>query len=57
MPFLLLIILKSKISCSSVLDSVSLRMPTRPIRDYYTFTAHRNLRPVPQRDVSAASTV
>jgi hypothetical protein len=35
---------KGKISCSSVFDTVSLRIPTRSIRDYTTFTVHRNFK-------------
>jgi hypothetical protein len=31
-------VFKGKISCSSVFDTVSLRIPTRSVRDYYTFT-------------------
>jgi hypothetical protein len=36
-----------KISCSSVLDTVSLRITTRSIRDYCTFTVHRNFKVSP----------
>jgi hypothetical protein len=55
MPFPLLRFLK-KISCSYVLDSVSLRIPTRSIRDYSVFTVHRKLKLSPAaRCVSVAN--
>jgi hypothetical protein len=40
------------------LDSVSLRIPSRSIRDYSTLTVHRNFKVSPcARCVSAASAV
>jgi hypothetical protein len=51
-------VFKGKISCSSVFDTVSLRIPTRSIRDYTTFTIHRNLMVSPSaRCVSAVNAV
>jgi hypothetical protein len=51
-------VFKGKISCSSVSDTVSLRIPTRSIRDYTTFTMHRNFKVSPSaRCVSAANAV
>jgi hypothetical protein len=44
-------VFKGKISCSSVFDTVSLRIPTRSIRDYSTFTYIVMSRSVPQPDV------
>jgi hypothetical protein len=45
-------------SCSSVFDTVSLRITTRSIRDYSTFTVHRNFKVSPSaRCVSAANAV
>jgi hypothetical protein len=35
---------KGKISCSSVFDTVSLRILTRHVRDFSTFTVHRNFK-------------
>jgi hypothetical protein len=49
---------KGKMSCSSVFDTVSLRIPTRSVRDYSTFTLHRNFKVSPAaRCVSAANAV
>jgi hypothetical protein len=49
---------KGKISCASVFDTVSLRIPTRSIRDNSTFTVHRNFKVSPSaRCVSAANAV
>jgi hypothetical protein len=42
---------KGKISCSSAFDTVSLRIPTRSVRDYSTFTVYRISRSVPKPDV------
>jgi hypothetical protein len=51
-------VFKGKISCSSVFDIVSLRIPTRSIRDYTTFTVHRNFKvSASARCVSAANAV
>jgi hypothetical protein len=41
---LLIDVFKGKISCSSVFDAVSLRIPTRSIRDYSTFTVQSNFK-------------
>jgi hypothetical protein len=58
MPFFLINVFKGKISCSSVFDTVSLRIPTRSISDYTTFTVHRNFKVIPSaRCVSAANEV
>jgi hypothetical protein len=58
MPFFLINVFKGKISCSSVFDTVSLHIPTRSIRDYTTFTVHRNFKVSPSaRCVSAANAV
>jgi hypothetical protein len=51
-------VFKGKISCSSVFDTVSLRIITRSVRDYSTFTVHHNFRVSPSaRFVSAANAV
>jgi hypothetical protein len=51
-------VFEGKISCSPVFDTVSLRIPTRSIRDYTTFTVHRNFKVSPSaRCVSAANAV
>jgi hypothetical protein len=51
-------VFKGKISGSFVLDTVSLCIPTRSIRDDYTFTAHRNFKVSPSaRRASAANVV
>jgi hypothetical protein len=51
-------VFKGKISCSSVFDTVSLRIPTRSVRDYSTFTVHCNFKVSPSvRCVSAANAV
>jgi hypothetical protein len=48
-------VFKSKISRSSLFDSVSIRIPTRLIRDYSTFVVNRNFKISPSaRRVSAA---
>jgi hypothetical protein len=58
MPFFLRNVFKGKISCSSVFDTVSLRIPTRSITDYSTFTVHHNFKVSPSaRFVSAANAV
>jgi hypothetical protein len=58
MPFFLINVFKGKISCSSVFDTVSLRIPTRSVRDYSTFTVHRNFKGSPSvRCASAANAV
>jgi hypothetical protein len=44
-------VFKGKICCSSVFDTISLRVPTRSIRDYSNFTDIVNSRPYPQPDV------
>jgi hypothetical protein len=57
MPFFSYVF-KGKISWSSVFDTVSLRIPTRSIRDYTTFTVHRNFKVSPSdRCVSAVNAV
>jgi hypothetical protein len=49
---------KGNIACPSILDSVSLRIPSRYIRDFSTFSVHRNFKASPSaRCVSAANTV
>jgi hypothetical protein len=49
---------KGKISCSSIFDTVSLRIPTRSIRNYSTFTVNRDFKVSPSaRCVSAANEV
>jgi hypothetical protein len=49
-------VFKCKISCSSVSDTVSLRIPTTSIRDYSNFTEHHNFKVSPSaRCVSAAN--
>jgi hypothetical protein len=51
----LISVFKSKISCSSIFDSVSVRIPTRIIRDYSTFMVNHNFKLSPSdRRVSAA---
>jgi hypothetical protein len=51
-------VFKGKISCSSIFDTVSLRIPTRSIRGYITFTVHRNFKVSPSaRCVSDANPV
>jgi hypothetical protein len=51
-------VFKGKISCSSVFDTVSLRIPTRSVRDCSTFTVHRNFKVGPSaKCVSAANAV
>jgi hypothetical protein len=58
MPFFLLMFSKGKTSCLSVFDTVNLRIPNRSVRDYSTFTVHRNFKVSPSaRCVSAANTV
>jgi hypothetical protein len=47
MLFFLINVFKGKISCSSVFDTVSLCIPTKSIRDYATFTVHRNFKVSP----------
>jgi hypothetical protein len=55
MSLFLVNVCKGKIGCSSVLDIVSLRIPTRSVRDYSTPTAHRKFKVTPStRCVSAA---
>jgi hypothetical protein len=47
-----------KIFYSSILDSVSLRIPSRSIGDYSTFTVNRNFKVKPSaRYVSVANVV
>jgi hypothetical protein len=56
MLFFSLMSLKAKMYCSSILDSVSLRIPSSSIRDYSTFTVNRNFKVSPSsRCVSAAN--
>jgi hypothetical protein len=42
---------KQKIICSSVLNDISQRIPSRSIRYYSTSTVHREFKSVPQEDV------
>jgi hypothetical protein len=50
-------VFKGKISCSSVSDTVSLRIPTRSVRGY-SFTVNLNFKEIPSaRCVSAAPAV
>jgi hypothetical protein len=44
-------VFKGKNSCSSVFDTVRLRIPTRSVREYSTFTVHRNFKVSPQPHV------
>jgi hypothetical protein len=49
---------KCNIDCPSILDSVSLRIPSRSIMDFSIFFVHRNFKASPSaRCVSAANTV
>jgi hypothetical protein len=49
---------KCNIAYPSMLYSVSLRIPSRSIRDFSTFSVHRNFKASPSaRCVSAANTV
>jgi hypothetical protein len=58
MPFFLINVFKGKISCSSIFDTVSQRIPTRSVRDYSAFTVHRKFKVSPSaRCVSAANAV
>jgi hypothetical protein len=58
MLFFLINVFKGKISCSSVFDTVSLRIPTRSVRDFSTFIVHRNFKVSPStRCVSADNAV
>jgi hypothetical protein len=58
MALFLINVFKGKISYSSVFDILSLRMPTRSIRDYSIFTVHRNFKVSPSaRCVSAVIAV
>jgi hypothetical protein len=51
-------VFKGNIACPSILDSVSLHIPSRSIRDFSTFSVHRNFKASPSaRCVSAANTV
>jgi hypothetical protein len=49
---------KNKISCSSIFDSLSVRIPTMIIRDYFTFMVNDNLKISPSaRCISAANAI
>jgi hypothetical protein len=49
---------KGNIACPSILDSVSLRIPSRSFRDFSAFPAHSNFKASPSAIcVSAANTV
>jgi hypothetical protein len=49
---------KCNIACPSTIDSVGLRIATRSIRDFYTFSVHRNFKASPfTRCASAANGV
>jgi hypothetical protein len=51
-------VFRGKICCSTILDSVSLRIPSRSIRDHSTFTVNHNFKVSPSaRCVSAANAV
>jgi hypothetical protein len=52
-------VFKGKIRCSTVFYTVSLRIPTRSIKGYYTFIVHHNFKASPSsaRCVSAANVV
>jgi hypothetical protein len=57
MPFFSFMFLKAKLVARLFLI-VSLRIPTRSVRDYTTFTVHRNFKVSPSaRCVSAANAV
>jgi hypothetical protein len=53
MLFFLLIFI-GLICCSSILDSVSLRIPSRSIRDYCTFTVNCNFKVSPSARCASA---
>jgi hypothetical protein len=38
---------KGNIACPSILDSVGLRNPSRSVRDFSTFSVHRNFKASP----------
>jgi hypothetical protein len=51
-------VFKSKVSCSSIFDSVCIQIPTRIITDYSTFMVNHNFKVSPSaRCVSAANTI
>jgi hypothetical protein len=51
-------VFKNKISCSSIFDTVNLRIPSRRIRDFSTFVANHNFKVSPSaRCVSAANAI
>jgi hypothetical protein len=48
-------IFKSKINCHSVMDTVGIRVPTRQIRDFSTFSVSSALRHSPSVRCASAS--
>jgi hypothetical protein len=56
-PFLINVF-KNKISCSSIFDTLCLRIPSRRIRDYSTFAVNKNVKVSPTaRCVSAVNVI
>jgi hypothetical protein len=54
MPFILLMFLNAKL-VAHLFWTLSLRMPTRSIRDYATFTVHRNFKVSPSAGCDTAA--